>query len=104
MKESVQDFIARGGTINRVPEVQRQEPNYVINIKSSSIEIMDLDNGAHIYSEAAMESKKKRGVKPNTGKTRAVKITASLLPQSLLGLLQNIGVKIDEEKRAATPE
>jgi hypothetical protein len=104
MKETIADFIARGGTINRLPAQERPIVANVLSVKTSMINIMDLDNGAHIYSETALEPKKKRGVKPKGGKTRASKINASLLPKNLLGLLRKIGVPSYEEKQEAASE
>ena len=104
MKETLEDFLARGGAVNRLPEAPRSEHQHVLPVRVSSAELMDLDSGAHLYSEAALDGKPARGVKPKTSRARAPKINASLIPKSLLGLMQKVGIPYYEEKREAAAE
>lgn len=104
MKESVADFIARGGAVNLVPAQQQPQTTHTLPVKASTIDFLDLGQGALIYSESALEKKTRRGVKPKARKARITAINASLLPANLLGLLKTIEVSRNEEKEKAAAE
>lgn len=101
MRETVADFLARGGYINTIDAQPIPASAHVLSVKSHTIDIVDLGTGALIYAESTLERKAKREVKPNTRKAKTVKINASLLPANLLGLLQTIGVSYENKEEAA---
>jgi hypothetical protein len=104
MKESVADFVARGGAIRSIPAQEQPLVLHTLPVKASTIDFLDLGEGALIYSESALEKKTRRGVKPKTRKARVQAIDASLLPASLLGLLKTIEVSRNEEKEKNAAE
>ena len=69
-KETVEEYIARGGVIQKIPTVK---PNFSqkILVQSSSREIMGLEDGAHYFSEFKPKHKKRP------------KLDLSALPESI---------------------
>jgi hypothetical protein len=70
IKETVEQYLARGGKIQRIPAVE-QDFSQKISLNPNSVtRIMDLDEGAHFFSEIRIKKKKK-------------KLDTSALPESL---------------------
>lgn len=89
MKETIEQFMARGGVISRIESQKVPETTHVLPIKSTlSMDVIDLATGADLYSETAMVTKPTRKVKITK---QAPKIKVELLPSGLLGLLKSLG-------------
>lgn len=91
MKESVTDFLNRGGEIKKLSYIEPLEEKVIIPIKAKPPEIIDLAEGSLIYSESILKPKIKKRVKRN----KKISINESILPSSLKSLLKS--VKNDEE-------
>lgn len=101
MRETVEQFVARGGKVNKIKGQETPVEKHVLPIKNTgSTDIIDLAGGAELYSEAAINSKFTRKVKLNS-KQKKIKINADLLPSELLGLLGPLETK-DAEKEKET--
>lgn len=95
MKETVEQFIARGGVVKQLDAQKVPEINHVLPVKSSiSMDTADLATGADLYSESATTPKHPNKVK-TLKKFKLANIKASLLPKSLLGLLHSLGEETD---------
>lgn len=78
MKETVEQYLARGGTIEKLPTVK---PSFAqrVGINNNQTSIMDLDEGAQFFSE----------FKPKKSK-RVKKIDVSALPDSLKFMAESL--------------
>lgn len=93
MKETIKQFVARGGSISRVESQKTPEITHVLPVRSTlSMDVVDLATGADLFSENAMVAKPTRKVKIVK---QAPKIKAELLPAGLLGLLKSLGDNTD---------
>jgi len=98
MNETIEQFIARGGKISKLEPQEAPEVKHILSVKSTgSMDIIDLAEGADLYSEAAMAAKGTRRVKID--RKKKVKINPDLLPPSLLGLLNSLGDSIDAARQ-----
>lgn len=99
MKETVEQFLARGGLISKIPAQELPAIKHILPIKStSSMEIIDLAGGAELYSESAMARKSTRKVKIDK-RNQKININKDLLPPGLIGLLTTIGVSKDAARQ-----
>lgn len=101
MRETVEQFIARGGKVNKFKGQETPVEKHVLPVRNTgSTDLIDLAGGAELYSEAAMNGRLARKVKLNS-KQKKIKINADLLPSELLSLLGSLETK-DAEKEEET--
>lgn len=76
-KETVAEFLARGGTINRVPAASRERtPEVIRNTSTGPANLMTLEEADLFFGEA------KKGLKPKKVKP-SLKIDLDALPPAL---------------------
>jgi hypothetical protein len=83
-RETLAEYIARGGTVKVCEYRQPGEVPHVIyptSVSNNAIHVMDLNEGALYYSEAAKPGAKRKKSKPKR------KINTQLLPPGLLDAL-----------------
>jgi hypothetical protein len=98
MNETIEQFIARGGKISKFEPQESPETKHILSVKlTGSMDIIDLAEGADLYSEAAMAAKGIRKVKID--RKKRIKINPDLLPPGLLGLLNSLGDDIDAARQ-----
>jgi len=98
MNETIEQFIARGGKISKFEPQESPETKHILSVKlTGSMYIIDLAEGADLYSEAAMAAKGIRKVKID--RKKRIKINPDLLPPGLLGLLNSLGDDIDAARQ-----
>lgn len=95
MKETVTDFLNRGGNIQRFEMVKPEENKQLIYVKPITADRLDLADGAFFFSEDVTKSKNLRKSRKKT-KT-SINIDETLLPKSLLDLLKSMESHKDEE-------
>jgi hypothetical protein len=99
MRETIEQFLARGGSIAKVPAQEQPAVKHILPVKStSSMDIIDLAGGAELYSEPAMAGKSARKVKIGK-RNQKININKDLLPPGLIGLLNTIGVSKDAARQ-----
>lgn len=76
--ETVEEYLARGGQIEKLPYIPPQDKKDYIKVTASlNINLMSLDEGQHFFSEKTIRKRK----------VKEVKIDTSLIPASLLAKL-----------------
>jgi hypothetical protein len=99
MRETLEQFLARGGSISKIPAQEQPVTKHILPVKStSSMDIIDLAGGAELYSESAMAGKTLRKVKIDK-RNQKININKDLLPPGLIGLLNMIGVNKDAARQ-----
>jgi hypothetical protein len=104
MRETLKQFIDRGGKINKIEGQETPNEKHVLPVRlTGSMDLMDLADGAELYSEAAMSAKYVRKVKL-TSKVKKIKINKDLLPSNLLNLLDSLETQDAEKKKEVIHE
>lgn len=76
--ETVEEFLARGGQIERLPYIPPPDKKDFIKVTAAlNINLMSLDEGQHFFSEKTIRKRK----------PKEVKINKSLIPEALLAKL-----------------
>lgn len=85
-KETIKEFLARGGQIQKVPAKVPEDTDYTVKAQTSGPPVlMSLSDGEHFFSE-----KKKSRVKKKA-KINLSKVDMELVPESLRAMLKNLG-------------
>lgn len=85
--ESMEEYLSRGGKVTKLAYVEPKTQPIPVKPISSSPHVMDLQEGAHYYSEMG-DAKPKRKPRKKKLKSDPIKLDKSLLPK---GLLESIG-------------
>lgn len=83
-KESVEEYLARGGTVEKLPYMGSPEQIQPVKVTAGINSMMSMEEGA-LYN----------GDKKKTKKKPAVKVDKSKIPADLLKSLENIGIKVE---------
>lgn len=83
-KETVEEYLARGGVIQRLPYVDKSQAEPV-KVSSGSGSIISMEEGDLYHGEAKKRKKSKK---------TEIKADTSKLPASLLKSLADIGIKL----------
>jgi hypothetical protein len=101
MKETLEQFIARGGVIVKLDAVEPSSDGKVsVNSTNNSINILGLNEGALYFADKAPSRKTSAKVKlSKPKKTRAPKLNLSLLPPHIAALVTGAEETADEEAK-----
>ena len=99
MKETLEQFLARGGTIIKAdPMPYSTDTKISINLSASPNSIFALDEGALYFADKTMSRKTSTKVKlSKPPKIRAPKLNISLLPPHIAALVTPVEEAADEE-------
>ena len=92
VKETIEEFLARGGEVEIVPQAEREEEKIVIKPQAGGPpQLMSLTDGQHFFAEKKKSKKKKK-----TG-LNLKNVNMDLVPDSLKSMLKNMGEKDDKQ-------
>jgi hypothetical protein len=98
MKETVEQFLARGGVISKLEPAARAEVKQTISSTTYVNNIYPLDEGALYFADKPISRKTKVKVKSNKPPKRKVpKLNLSLLPPDLVTLISQTEESTHEE-------
>lgn len=97
MKETIEEFLARGGKITTInPQESSEAEKPTLNIIKST-KLMDIHEGGLYFSDAAILPRLDNKVKSNKKSLEGIKINRSLIPKELHYLVQSKEDALDEE-------
>ncbi len=98
MKETLEQYLARGGKISKLDPAELAPPKQHTVPSTYSNNIYDLQEGALYFAERPVSRKTRNKVKSIEDKrVRVPKLNLDLLPPELLSLIPQVEEKSDEE-------